>query len=613
MQYEAELEDLLDNTRTETEHAHAETASPYLPADFRLHLLTYERIKQLEKLMQHVIENQHATTLQLHDLFRNTFSAQAETQRQIMDSVIEVVQRSKEEVISNLKKYHRDMTMHPPCTQSQQWTHATEIAQAKRHSEAQWRMTDDALRVDDDPTSSSVDFHSQAFLFTKSRLARHITKETVQAGSVRSFVRSHRFDMLSAAVIVVNSVFIGMNAQSAIQHALANTRDPNDSQTRVAVFFFSSFYCMELLLRIWAFRCLFFTGPDWQWNALDMLLVTTGVHDMITTAFSIDLGQASVTGMRLLRLLKTLKIFRVVRVMRFFRELRVMLESIFGSIATLFWSITMLSIVVYVFGLCFLQAVTGYLEGTSSVDSKIKDQIRTYWSSVFQAAVTLYMAITGGADWEQLAEPVKASGSFFYVLFLFYISFAAVAVLNVLTGLYVESAKRKSDVCDTRSLAELIMKEHTILHDFERLFYKIDAIRKTGLMTWDEFHQVCHLEEVQEVLKALEIKKDAFKKVFDALQVDGSVKLDEFLVGCCKHRDDIKLLDTIGLTYAHRRTHSQMAQLMQYVQERFDEMTTFFSVLGAPPSKTTPLANRLVKAHCLPAQWDITVRTQHSE
>jgi len=335
-----------------------------------------------------------------------------------------------------------------------------------------------------------------------------------------------------------------------------------------------------------------------------VVLVTTGVHDIISTALQSELGQTSFTGMRLLRLLKMCRIFRVVRVMRFFRELRVMLESIFGSIATLMWSIIMLTLVMYIFGLCFLQAVTGYLEGPDAVTPENVSLIKIYWSGVSTATVTLYMAITGGQDWEQVVTPLRDSGVFFYVLFLFYIAFASMAVMNVLTGVYVDSAKRKSDIEDNRSLAETMMKEHVILHEFETLFHHVDTIRNTGLMSWYEFCLVRDSDDVQAVLGVLDMKDESFKKVFDTMQVDGRVKVDEFLVGCCKHRDDIKLLDTIGLTYAHKRTHTQMSELMQYVQERFDEMYAIFKEMGAPPSTATPLAKRLIRAHCLPVKWD---------
>merc|ERR1719399_1592961 len=123
---------------------------------------------------------------------------------------------------------------------------------------------------------------------------------------------------------------------------------------------------------------------------------------------------------------------------------------------TLFWSILMMAIMMYMFGLCFLQAVSGYVEDNHGViPEEIHEGIKSYYSSVPQSAITLYMAVTGGADWEPLAAPVRATGPIFYSLFLFYIAFAAFAVLNVLTGMFVDTAMKVADQDDECVQAEM--------------------------------------------------------------------------------------------------------------------------------------------------------------
>merc|ERR1719272_1489487 len=106
------------------------------------------------------------------------------------------------------------------------------------------------------------------------------------------------------------------------------------------------------------------------------------------------------------------KMLRVVRVMRFFKVLRMMVASIIGSMSTLFWSILMMAIMMYMFGLCFLQAAASYLQDAAInglVDEEVDQGIILYLSGCGQAAISLYMAVTGGADWEAIAEPIKRS------------------------------------------------------------------------------------------------------------------------------------------------------------------------------------------------------------
>merc|ERR1719230_1475474 len=101
--------------------------------------------------------------------------------------------------------------------------------------------------------------------------------------------------------------------------------------------------------------------------------------------------------------------------------------------ATLGWSILMISIMMYMFGLCFLNSVNSYLQDAQrdDIDEQNWMDIEMFWSSVPQAMMTLFWAVTGGADWAPLAEPIKKADGFFYFLFYFYIAFAAIAVLNV--------------------------------------------------------------------------------------------------------------------------------------------------------------------------------------
>jgi len=312
------------------------------------------------------------------------------------------------------------------------------------------------------------------------------------------------------------------------------------------------------------------------------------------------------TWIRLMRLSKMLKMLRMVRVMRFFKELRLMLGSIFACMATLLWSILMLTLMLYIFALGFLQAVTGYLEDSNatSIDQESVTLIRSYWSSVLQATVSLYMAITGGCDWEQLLKPLQEAGGLYYFLFLFYISFATVAVLNVLTGMFVESALKVSEMEEGSKLAEVMGANKDTFLKFERLFVLKGTPSRTGLITWNQLEQHCNRPEVKECFKCLAITMDDAKKVFTMMESNGSVKFDEFLIGCSKVKDDIKALDIVALNCHLHRAHIQMSMLMQYIQERFDEVHKLFETLGAPSTRVETLRSRLSKARCLPQQWN---------
>merc|ERR1712232_1423805 len=121
-------------------------------------------------------------------------------------------------------------------------------------------------------------------------------------------------------------------------------------------------------------------------------------------------GGANMTWMRLLRLFKMMKTLRVVRVVGVFRELRMLCKSIVKSFATIIWSMVLIPIMLYVFSIVFMMGLTMYLLDVPPAAREPTDveAIQTYWLSIWSSTSSLFMAVTGGADWEEIAEPLKS-------------------------------------------------------------------------------------------------------------------------------------------------------------------------------------------------------------
>jgi len=266
----------------------------------------------------------------------------------------------------------------------------------------------------------------------------------------RILITSNWFNLVCAVVISCNAATIGLQTQDGIVWAQQHVGDREKPQTtflRQIGYFYVCFYMAELVAKLFCFRLHFFTNEDWKWNLFDLSLVVLGIYDLLGEVGSQD-KNANITWIRLLRLVRMLRMLRVVRVMRFFRVLRMMVSSIAGSMMSLLWSILMLLLMKYIFGLCFLQIISGYLSDTpkDQVDIATLEAVEIYWANVPQAIITLYYSVTGGADWENLALPIAKAGMAYHCLFMFYIAFTAFVVLNVLTGFYVGTAAKVSEM-----------------------------------------------------------------------------------------------------------------------------------------------------------------------
>jgi len=122
-----------------------------------------------------------------------------------------------------------------------------------------------------------------------------------------------------------------------------------------------------------------------------------------------------------------------------------MIMSVVGSAVSLFWSLVMLFFFMYLFGLGFTQICASYMHSqanASGLDYKVKTDMQTHFGSVSRSILTLFKACTGGGDWETYYSVMEHTGFEGSFGFTAYICFMEIAVLNVLTALFVERAMK---------------------------------------------------------------------------------------------------------------------------------------------------------------------------
>jgi hypothetical protein len=438
------------------------------------------------------------------------------------------------------------------------------------------------------PSNSNVVRRSHTMEMIKSTF-----KETNEDYWLRKLISGPGFEGLCAAVIITNAFTIGISAQEAAVFAVSNpgvVYVDNNYVIGIMNKIYIGFYSAELTIKLLCFRKTFFLGENWRWNLFDLILVTAGMYDLVTE-FAGGSGGMNVTGLRVLRIVKTLKLLRVIRVMRFFQVLRLMVSSIAGSMMTLFWSILMISIMMYMFGLCFLQAVVGYLNEhpEKEIPEETMTGIKMYWSSVEQAMMTLFWAVTGGADWEPLAMPIRKADTFFYCLFFFYIAFAAFAVLNVLTGMFVDTAMKVAEQDEENVVEELMNRPE--LEAFKH-FATSQAPDTPGFIS-AEWIKECKDHTYLSFQNLLEITQEDCKRVLAMMDSEGvgiPIDLDEFIKGCCHIKGSVSGLDMIFLQTETKRLTKLVTNSMDYVEERFNEVLKLSS-LGM--SHVTPWNDRV--------------------
>merc|ERR1712137_583320 len=414
-----------------------------------------------------------------------------------------------------------------------------------------------------------------------------------QTNSFLGRIVSHPlFDAGCASVICCNAIFIGYQSQDAIDKLYTKNPEP----LQICEYFFFAFYSVELILKLITYRLNFFTNDERLWNIFDGILVIAAAYDVSLSLQEKDHSDTNVTWMRLLRMLKMLKMLRMVRVMRFFRELRLMLYSIIGSARTLFWSMLMLLLILYIFSLAFLQAATAYVQDHDPDDIPAVTQqgIDDFWSSVVTSLITLYMAITGGLDWEEMAEPLKATGTMYYGLFLFYIAFLAFAVLNVLTGIFVDAAMSVAQKDRDNVIIEELDSKTACREGVQQVLSEIDTDH-SGYIYWNEFQSTISNQDVEAFLNLLDLDAREVQTLFEMLTSgsDGTtptaVRIQDFLEGCTKIVGTATSVDLYVLSYITNKGMLEMSICMKYIEDRLDELQNLAREVEQPPKSPNSL------------------------
>merc|ERR1712196_248947 len=100
----------------------------------------------------------------------------------------------------------------------------------------------------------------------------------------------------------------------------------------------------------------------------------------------------------------------------------------------------------FVFAIVFTQTVTDHIVDTGSVD----EELSYFWGSLTSSMFTLFKSISGGVSWQDASEPLQWVYQPLQWLFAGYIAFTYFAVLNVVTGVFcnsaIETASRDPDL-----------------------------------------------------------------------------------------------------------------------------------------------------------------------
>ena len=338
--------------------------------------------------------------------------------------------------------------------------------------------------------------------------------------------------------------------------------------SQVVEIFFNVSFAVELLLRLVAHEGHFCVGEGGYWNMFDAGLVATSFVDMYLVATNVNL-----TFIRVLRLVRIVRALRMVRLLRFagtMKSMRLMILAIIQSTGPLLIACFILVMAIFIFAVIVLNGVAGYVAGAHSDDAYV-DIMHVYFCSMPMTLLTLFMSITGGLSWWEVQRLLLEVHVVYGILFVCFISIMLLAVLNIITGIFVTDAvEMAASDHDVMMQAEQEMKLDQV-KKLRQLFDRFDTNEKS-VLTLEDFESHIKDPEVQVILGMLGLDILEAPAFFKLLDVDksGEVEIDEFVMGCLNLKGKTKMMDVEVTVQDTRRMVKKLVDGQRFLNYRMD-------------------------------------------
>jgi len=412
-------------------------------------------------------------------------------------------------------------------------------------------------------------------------------EEPERTGALHSVVKSNNFEKLAAAAIILNTMFVAVTSNWEMENLGA--RQPRELFYIECAFVL--WYSFEIGLRLINHGGWFFVNSDMRWNIADFGLVGMSWYDMYMVVVVLP-GSSSrnVATMRMIRLLKLAKIGRTLRVMRVFKDLALIFGSFMQSIVPLFWCFVMLTMVIYVFALVFVQGLSGYLaneltEMNSAETGQMPEnmeEIKECFGSVQQAMLTLYMAVTGGDDWSNYYNILIHAGLPYGIAFIFFTFFFIFSLFNILTSVFVEKVVIAGEPDRQAIILEQRRKRMKEAEEMKNLCYMMDA-DGTGTITKKEFMNNMKNELMVNWMSANGLEVHDVTLFFDIVSASSGqdeVPIGKFADGCLSMKGQASSVDMQKAIFLQQANEDKLRMIDKDMKERMRHLAHMVARLG---------------------------------
>lgn len=372
---------------------------------------------------------------------------------------------------------------------------------------------------------------------------------------VAQVVRSDKYELFSVCLVLAYAVSVGWQTDHMVRHKL----EAVPISFRIADIVFLILFASQIALSLFAFRQKFFYMWGWGWNVFDFILVILQCIEEVATAASYN-GQSSGI-LRTFRIFRTARSLRIIRLLQQLSALRLLVICILESFRSFAYVVLLVGTITYIASIFFTSAVLATLVEFTGMEGKgqASADLAQWYGTLFRTFLSLVQGLTGGLDWNDLFEPLnKHVGPLTGLVFVLWTLFGILAIMNVVTGIFIEHAIAQGDA---------IKKAHR-LERARKMFDQLD-LDGSDSITLEELKECLSAPLVQKFFYGLGVQPKQAYQAFECFDADGSGNVDliEFLNGCNRLQSGAQFGDLMFVYTQLQSAASQQKTILKGIED----------------------------------------------
>jgi hypothetical protein len=164
-------------------------------------------------------------------------------------------------------------------------------------------------------------------------------------------------------------------------------------------------------------------------------------------------------------------------------------------------------------------------------------------------------------------------------------------VLNIVTGLFVDTAIQVQQQKRDFRAKDLAEKEDQYVKELKKIFAQADS-DSSGTLNGQEFRQLLDTPGVSEILSTMDLDIKEAQGLFKLMDIEDTdnVSSEDFVYCCLRVKGDAKSIDLCTLLYEHRQHNremkSQISKVSYEVKEAMSNITNRVNFLAASASSS---------------------------